>query len=136
MRRPWPLSRGAMPKSLSPAEITPYALTAAQYSDGDADKLTKLGHILSLAHILSPGGPSLEIGTRCGGSALLSLQILDLMYGPFPPPPLFTVDPYGWKPYQTGDAGVIPGCYGDQEYLTAKRLLAPFPNHAHFLMAS
>src|SRR2546425_2842969 len=73
--------------------------------------------------------PSLEIGTCRGGSAMAFLKSLRLVWRS-DPPMLFTVDPYGNKDY--------PGSqetYGDNEYLEAKRNLAIYPNHAHFLLA-
>jgi len=87
------------------------------------------------AHRRAPGGLSIEIGTRRGGSALLWLWLIDIMYQGAPRPVLFTVDPYGDKAYNGGD--VVGGhFYGDEHYLAAKALLAGYPNHAHFLMTS
>ena len=86
------------------------------------------------AHRQAPGGLSIEIGTRHGGSAWLCLKILETRYpDPALRPALFTVDPYGGKPYYGGD-GVFWDIYGDADYTRAKNLLAGFPNHAHFLL--
>jgi 2-polyprenyl-3-methyl-5-hydroxy-6-metoxy-1,4-benzoquinol methylase/glycosyltransferase involved in cell wall biosynthesis len=84
-------------------------------------------------------GPVLEIGTWKGASALVWLRLID---GLFPPvegglarPMVYTVDPYGNKPY--GTEGVAEGklpLFGDAEYVAAKTRLAAFPNHAHYLM--
>src|SRR5437867_1523539 len=51
------------------------------------------------AHERAPGGMSLEIGTREGGSAVVALRILDELYALDRRPMLITVDPYGNRPY-------------------------------------
>jgi Methyltransferase domain len=76
--------------------------------------------------------PFLEIGTRSGGSALLILRLLDLVYPrPARPPFVLTVDPYGSLPY----AGA-PYQYDDRHYRAMKKALAPYPNHVHYMMDS
>lgn len=83
-------------------------------------------------------GPTLEIGTWKGGTALGLLQVLDRVY-PQHAPLLVTVDPYGGKPY---DGGAEPGqrgrlaLFGDPEYCIAKALLAGYGNHVHFALTS
>ena len=82
-------------------------------------------------------GLSIEVGTRRGGSALRFLELLNELYAGFVPPLLVTVDPYGYKPYDSG----IPGrekmpIYGDPDYLAMKALLAKYPNHSHFKLTS
>jgi hypothetical protein len=76
--------------------------------------------------------PFLEIGTRSGGSALLILRLLDLVYPrPARPPFVLTVDPYGSLPY----AGA-PYQYDDRHYRAMKKALAQYPNHVHYMMDS
>jgi predicted O-methyltransferase YrrM len=76
--------------------------------------------------------PFLEIGTRSGGSALLMLRLLDLVY---PPPArrplLLTVDPYGSRPYEGA-----PFEYDDRHYRAMKQALARYANHVHYMMDS
>ena len=76
--------------------------------------------------------PFLEIGTRAGGSALLTLRLLDLVYPRSARRPLLlTVDPYGSLPY--------PGAtfkYDDGHYRDMKRALSGYPNHVHYMMDS
>lgn len=76
--------------------------------------------------------PLLEIGTRSGGSALLMLRILDLVYpGGTKRPLVLTVDPYGTRPYEGA-----PFVYDDRHYLAMKRALAGHANHIHYMMDS
>jgi Methyltransferase domain len=76
--------------------------------------------------------PFLEIGTRSGGSALLILRLLHLVYPTSALRPLvLTVDPYGSLPY----AGA-PYEYDDRHYRAMKKALAAFPNHVHYMMDS
>ncbi len=76
--------------------------------------------------------PLLEIGTRSGGSALLMLRILGLVYPAGTRRPLvLTVDPYGTRPYEGA-----PFVYDDRHYLAMKRALASHPNHIHYMMDS
>lgn len=86
------------------------------------------------AHRNSPGGVSLEIGTRAGGTALMFLRALEEMYDD--PPHLLTVDPYGEKPYPKGTIDGTDYRYGGEFYVRSKSILAQFSNHAHFLMRS
>jgi predicted O-methyltransferase YrrM len=76
--------------------------------------------------------PFLEIGTRSGGSALLILRLLALLYPrPARPPLVLTVDPYGSLPY----AGA-PFEYDDRHYRAMKQALAGYANHVHYMMDS
>lgn len=76
--------------------------------------------------------PFLEIGTRSGGSALLILRLLDLIYPPPARRPLvLTVDPYGSLPY----AGAAFE-YDDRHYRAMKKALAGYANHVHYMMDS
>jgi hypothetical protein len=76
--------------------------------------------------------PLLEIGTRSGGSALLMLRILDLIYPAGTRRPLvLTLDPYGTRPYEGA-----PFLYDDRHYVAMKRALAPHANHIHYMMDS
>lgn len=109
---------------------------AQAYSDQDPRCLARLAELFIEAHHAAPGGLSIELGTRKGGSAVLFLQLLLRLYPAEKQPMLFTVDPYGLKPYDGGDCVVATGLYGDEEYLAAKSVLRGYPNHAHFLMES
>jgi hypothetical protein len=105
---------------------------AIRHSDMCRASLTRLASAFYTAHNNARGGPSLEIGTRRGGSAMLMLYLLDKLYQ-YPHPILFTIDPYGGKPYNGGDL-IANGLYGDGDYLSAKSNLAQWSNHAHFLL--
>jgi predicted O-methyltransferase YrrM len=76
--------------------------------------------------------PFLEIGTRSGGSALLMLRLLKVIYAPPVRRPLvLTVDPYGSLPY----AGA-PFEYDARHYRAMKQALAGYANHIHYMMDS
>ncbi|MGH9895020.1 MAG: hypothetical protein ACREA0_24170, partial [bacterium] len=67
-----------------------------------------------------------------GGSALLMLRLLDLVYPPATLRPLvLTVDPYGSRPYAGG-----PHEYDARHYRAMKRALAGYANHVHYMMDS
>ena len=89
-------------------------------------------HLAKYAAIFreAPSGPVVEFGTLDGGSALLWLELMDPQY------PLFTVDPYGDRPYFTAGHMGQPESYGDEHYVKQKVLLARYPNHTHFKMTS
>jgi len=124
-----------MPKTPTAGEVADALELAQAYSDQAPACLARLAELFVQAHLAAPGGISIELGTRKGGSALLFLQLLLRMY-PVCQPMLFTVDPYGLKPYHGGDCVIENGLYGDDEYLAAKSLLRGYPNHAHFLTDS
>lgn len=107
---------------------------ADRYSDRGVEGLTAFAHAFIQAHRTNPGSLSVEVGTRNGGSALMFLQLIHAMYPEYPPC-LFTVDPYGFKPYNGGDINGAP-IYGDSNYLEMKRNLAEYANHVHFHMKS
>jgi hypothetical protein len=99
---------------------------------------TRTQYLLALARcvVLAPSSadppPLLEIGTRSGGSALLMLRLLDLVYPAGTRRPLvLTVDPYGTRPYEGA-----PFVYDDRHYLAMKRHLSRYPNHIHYMMDS
>lgn len=98
-------------------------------SDISLEQLTAYARVFVEAHERAPGGLSIEVGTREGGSALVWLLLLREIYGDAPPP-LFTVDPYGGKDYEGTHI------YHDGHYLLSKAALGPYPNHAHFLLRS
>jgi predicted O-methyltransferase YrrM len=76
--------------------------------------------------------PFLEIGARAGGSALLMLRLLEVIYPSGTPRPLvITVDPYGARPYEGA-----PFRYDWKHYRSMKRALARFANHIHYMMDS
>lgn len=80
----------------------------------------------------------LETGTRGGGSALAILQaIKDSGVNRW----LFTVDPYGEKPYKVGKEVTSTLHYGEDLYREAMKALADFAYdnkllHSHFRMKS
>jgi hypothetical protein len=123
------------PKTPTAGEVAEALELAQAYSDQDPACLARLAELFVAAHLAAPGGISIELGTRKGGSALLFLQLLLRMY-PELQPMLVTVDPYGLKPYNGGDCVIKNGLYGDEEYLAAKSILRGYPNHAHFLTDS
>lgn len=87
-----------------------------------------------LAHGRTPGGVSLEIGTRSGGSALMWAMALEHLYDR--PPLLVTVDPYGEKAYPAGLIDPLEYKYGEENYLAARGLLVSYANHFHFGLTS
>lgn len=105
-------------------------------SDMKPGSLQFLADSFRLAHRRAPGGLSIEVGTRRGGSAFLMLSMIRDLYPERDRPMLFTVDPYGKKPYFGGDGIVSEGLYGAEEYLAMKRLLSGFSNHAHWYLES
>jgi hypothetical protein len=116
-------------------EIDEIIARARPHSDIPGAYLPKILEAFVEAHQRSPGGLSIEVGTRCGGSAMMFLELLKLMYKPEDMPMLWTVDPYGQKPYHGGD---VKGCtpYGNWEFGEAKKLLASYVNHVHWYMTS
>jgi predicted O-methyltransferase YrrM len=80
----------------------------------------------------------LETGTRAGGSALAILQaIKDSGKTRW----FFTIDPYGMKPYNIGNAVTTTLDYGEEYYRSAMKALADYAYenkllHSHFRMKS
>jgi hypothetical protein len=109
---------------------------AKPYSFGDPQRITEWAELFVEAHQAAPGGLSIEIGSWRGGTALVFLRLLERLYPAETRPMLFTVDPYGDKPYDGGDGPAKPALYGDADYVVMKKLLARFPHHAHFYMTS
>ena len=103
-----------------------------QKSDTKTRFLLELGRAVLATPWKDDSPPLLEIGTRAGGSALLILRLLDLVYRPPTRPPLLlTVDPYGSLAYAGG-----PHEYDDRHYRAMKRTLAGYANHVHYMMDS
>ena len=101
-------------------------------SDTRTQYLLELARAVTLAPRSDDPAPLLEIGTRSGGSALLMLRILELVYpAGTRRPPVLTVDPYGTRPYEGA-----PFVYDDRHYLAMKRALASHANHIHYMMDS
>jgi len=95
-------------------------------TDMPAEQLKAVGELFVEAHAAAPNGLSIEVGTRRGGSALYFLHLLEKLYGTNEKPDLFTIDPYGFKPYENGIPGTVKlPLYGEAEYLAMKALLAP-----------
>lgn len=129
------------PRRPAPEDIERAVLIAAKFSDrGEAGLRAWAAHFCA-AHYRQPYGLSIEVGTNIGGSALLFCQLLELMYGPAPSniPSLWTVDPYGSKPYVGGhgdSAAAQPPIYTDDFYQAMKHNLHGAPYHAHWLMTA
>jgi predicted O-methyltransferase YrrM len=107
-----------------------------------ADHLDSLEEVYEAALTASQELPEdyifLETGTRAGGSALAILQAIkdsgkDRWF--------FTVDPYGMKPYKTGEVTANTLDYGEDHYRSAMKALADYAYdnrllHSHFRMKS
>lgn len=109
-----------------------YIAEVRPYSDMTDEGLMNVAKELCEAHTAVRDGLTIEVGTRRGGSAKMILEILLDMYAPDKPPMLFTVDPYGYRPYRMGDVVIFPGPYGERDYVAQKKLLAEYPHHAHW----
>jgi hypothetical protein len=113
------------------------ALQASASSDRGLAGLELWGESFIAAHIACPGGLSIEVGTRAGGSAYLFARLLELLYPEESHrPQLWTVDPYGNKPYDDGARCKGAPIYSDGVYGYAKRVLAGFDHHHHWYMTS
>ncbi len=116
------------------------AAFAAKHGDTSVEAYEALGDVFLKAHRDAPGGLTIEVGTRRGGSAVLMLELLWDLY-PDGQPAVISIDPYGGKPYLRGSpsAPVIQGqggLYNDEDYLAAKALLAGYPHHLLFPITS
>ncbi len=120
--------------AIGPRALEGIVTRAEHHSDRGVEGLTAFANVFIEAHRRNPGCLSVEVGTRSGGSALMFLQLLKSMYQEYPPC-FFTVDPYGFKPYNGGDVSGAP-LYGDLHYLEMKKNLSEFSNHVHFQMKS
>lgn len=124
-----------MRTNLSPETVRGIVAAAAEHSDDAPWLLEWYAEQFLLAYDQAPLGHALEVGTRAGGSAFIWLKLLEAIYGAAGAPTLFTVDPYGQRPYHDG---AMQGryTYGPDLYQRQKQLLAPFSNHVHFNMTS
>ena len=110
---------------------------AKRFSDHSSDMDFLFEKTLEFAKKIPAGIPFVEVGTRAGGSALLfavAIQESKIQR------PLFTIDPYGNKPYLRGKE-VLNMNYNDGYYLTAMKELANFCQetkqfHYHWRMRS
>lgn len=118
---------------LSESLLRWYAWQCRKKSDTRPELLLELARCAMLAPQKKDAAPFLEIGTRSGGSALLMLKVLDRVYGALGirPPQVFTVDPYGSRPYEG-----VPHIYDERHYGQMKKNLAPYTNHIHYMMDS
>ncbi len=116
-------------------DFSRYVAHARAHGDAREDTYERLAESFWEAHHYAPGGVSVEVGTRKGGSALMQLLLLEDIY-PKSQPFLVTVDPYGDKPYLIGGDQAVLGLYGNNEYLYAKKLLADRASHVHFSITS
>ena len=121
------------PVHLSERLLRWYVSQCSRESDTRPEFLLELARCVMLAPQGKEAPPFLEIGTRCGGSALLMLKVIGRVYGTLGirPPQVFTVDPYGSRPYE-GE----PHIYDERHYGRMKKNLAPYPNHIHYMMDS
>ncbi len=120
-----------------PMELDKAVELAAAFSDRGTKGLRAWGAQFILAHQRRPNGLSIEVGTNIGGSALLFGQLLEKLYPV--PPPLWTVDPYGSKPYVGGHGDrpeQQPPIYTEAYYQAMKRNLMGAAYHTHWLMPS
>lgn len=118
-------------------QIERVVAVAAPYADTDALWLRRLAALCQEAHTAAPGGVTVEIGTRAGGSAAVLAAALMDTYGSIEAcPPLLTCDPYGCRPYNDGKATHTDTDYGRVYYAQAKALLMGIPFHAHFRLPS
>lgn len=124
-----------MRQTLDPETIRAVVREAAPHSDDPAWLLEWYAEQFVRAYAQAPLGHALEVGARAGGSAYVWLRLLEELYGAEGAPTLFTVDPYGQRPYHDG---AVHGryTYGPDLYRAQKQLLAPFANHVHFHMTS
>lgn len=122
-----------MPVHLPETLLRWYVWQCRKHSDTGAEQLLELARCAMLAPQGKDAAPFLEIGTRSGGSALLMLKVLRRIYGKLEirPPQVFTVDPYGSRPYE-GE----PHIYDERHYGRMKKNLAPYTNHIHYMMDS
>jgi predicted O-methyltransferase YrrM len=94
--------------------------------------LLELARCVARAPRAADAPPLLEVGTRSGGSALLMLRVLQMLYrSDGRPPMVLTVDPYGARPYEGA-----PFVYHERHYRAMKRNLAGYANHVHYMMDS
>lgn len=120
-----------MIRSILNVRVAEIVTRAKAFSFGDPDRIRAWVDLFVQAHRAAPGHLSLEVGTWMGGTALVLLEMLEELYHASDRPMLFTIDPYGQKPYAGGDAPATAGLYGAGDYAMAKALLAPYPHHAH-----
>lgn len=126
-----------MLRTISEAEISSILDTTTPFSDRGRVGLEAWAREFVGAHQRVPGGLTIEIGTRVGGSAALWALLSDRLYGPGKAPPLWTIDPYGSKPYEGGDVGREPApIYDSAMYAAMKDNLKNVAFHAHWLMTS
>lgn len=122
---------------MTDAELSAIVDEAVPHSDRGLAGLTDFAGAFVASHGAAPGGLSIEVGTRCGGSALMFCRLLENLYpNPLQRPMVWSVDPYGSKPYIQG--GTVPPApvYSDPHYLIMRQLMAPIAHHAHWLMPS
>ena len=124
------------PSKPSAATVNRFLTTALRASDMCRESLQLVADAFVDAHVEAPANLSLEVGTREGGSAWLMLSLLGELYVPAERPMLFTVDPYGGKPYAGGDLVARDKLYDKDTYRRARHWLAEFPWHAHYYMTS
>ena len=121
-----------MPREPSTLRLRWEVFRCRQKSDTKTEFLMELAHAVVATPRFTDPPPFLEIGTRAGGSALLILRLLDLLYPPAARRPLvLTVDPYGSRPYEGA-----PFEYDDRHYRAMKQNLARYANHIHYMMDS
>lgn len=117
--------------SLTDLRLRWHVFRCRRKSDTRSRYLLELARGVVLAPRSADAPPLLEIGTRSGGSALLMLRVLRMVYRDADPPMVCTVDPYGARPYEGA-----PFVYDTSHYGAMKRALARYANHVHYMMDS
>ncbi len=114
-------------------------LWMGQYCDNNSGIAQFYDTISHLAKTLPEGVPFLEVGTRKGGTALITLEAIRCSgKGRW----FFTVDPYGGKPYKWDEDRIWENQpYGEQFYQTAMYEISKFSMehkllHSHWRMTS
>lgn len=87
---------------------------------------------LNLAQILPSPIPFLEIGTRAGGTTLLFIQAIIQSYLPRL---MFSVDPYGNKPFRQGSSTLL-NLYGESFWKQASNHIANICSSSNLVFQS
>jgi len=106
------------------------------FSFADRPRIREWMDLFILAHQAAPKGLTIEIGTWRGGTTFAFLEMLEDLYHAQDRPMVFSIDPYGDKPYDGGDYDEKVALFGASDYVAMRSLLAQYPNHAHWNIAS
>jgi Methyltransferase domain len=119
---------------VSDLDVKAAAAASWPMSDMPKEQFFELARVFCEAHERVPDRMTIEVGTRQGGSAVMFASLIQLMYRSHMPP-LWTVDPYGGKPYVDGSSHEL-SLYNDDFYSVARSNLQRFPFHTHWKMTS